>query len=473
MTQLSYGRNLTERAQRHPDRVAMVHVSESGVEREVTWLELDRRSNQVARLFEQRGVQQGSLVAIALPNLVEHYFSAYGAWKMGATVLPMRWSLPTWEQERLVALAEPAVIVSDGPLDDPRVVSLDDIRASVSLDDSALPDRTAAPARAIATSGSTGKPKLIVTPSPAVFDSEAPMNVGAPASEEIIQLVTSPLYHTNGFGSHLRLMAGGFIIVMERFDAARVLDLIEKYHVNHVIMVPTMLQRVVRVPDVEKRDLSSLTRVYYGGASLAPWVAQKWIELVGPEHFFLQYGGTEELGGTICRGDEWLLHPGTVGRPVNSELRILDDAGKEVPPGEIGDIFMRPTAGPPPFRYVGAPMPKFTEDGFTTYGDLGWVDGEGYLYIADRRVDMVVTGGAVESHVALADLQIVGGGARAGEGQGAGADFVHHEMVGQRVIPTGKGAGESRVGIIKAQIEGARHGEARGGHVDDRAGAGD
>jgi bile acid-coenzyme A ligase len=411
-TVVSYGRYLTERADRHPDRTAVVHVDPDGVERLVSWLELEQRANQVARLFAERGVTQGSLVAIAVPNLPQHLFSTYAAWKLGATVLPMRWSLPEWEQARLIELAEPVVIVREASADDSRTVTLDEIDATVTLDDRPLPDRIAQPAQAIATSGSTGRPKLIVAPVPGTVDTAAPVNPMALAGDQVIQLLVSPLYHTNGFGCHIRLLGGATVILMQRFDAALAVRLIEKWKVNQTVMVPTMLQRIARLPDLTPEPLATLTHVYYGGAPLAPWIARRWIELVGPDHFFLQYGGTEQMGGCMCTGGEWLLHEGTAGRPVDCALRIQDAEGVELPPGEIGEIFLRKLVGPLPFRYVGAPMPKTTEDGFCTYGDLGWVDEDGYLYIADRRIDMVITGGAnvypAEVELALSEHPQVG-----------------------------------------------------------------
>ena len=208
------------------------------------------------------------------------------------------------------------------------------------------------------------------------------------------QLVVSPLYHTNGFACHLWLQTGKPLVVMERFDAERVVDAIERHRVNYTIMVPTMLQRIARLPGVEKRDFSSFDSVLYGAAPIADWVVRAWFDLVGPEHFFFSYGGTERFGICMCSGVEWLEHPGTVGVPQNSELRILDEDGKDLPPGEVGEIFMRSLALGAPAEYVGAPPAQGTDDGFKSYGDMGWVDDDGFLFIADRRVDMVVTGGA-------------------------------------------------------------------------------
>ena len=416
---ITYGRRITDLAADHPDRIAVVHVDGEGRERLVTWGELERRANQAARLFAARGGEGGRLVVVALRNSPEHVFSTIGAWKVGATVLPLRWDLPPWERTRLLALAEPSVVVGAEADPPAAVVTLQDLAASVELDDSAPADHVPDPARAIATSGSTGSPKLILSLAPGVMSNEASttgMLGGLP--RHIVQIVPSPLYHTNGFGCYYRLLADAQLVLMERFDAARFVDLVERWHVNHAVLVPTMLQRVARLPGIEQRDFSSIAAIYYGGAPLPAWAARVWLGLVGPEHFYFQYGGTEGIGGTQARGDEWLTHEGTVGRPLGCEVRIQDEDARPLPPGEVGEIYLRRPEGPAPFRYVGAPMPPTTPDGFSTFGDLGWLDDDGYLYIADRRVDMIVSGGAniypaevemaLSGHTGVNDVVVIG-----------------------------------------------------------------
>ena len=127
---------------------------------------------------------------------------------------------------------------------------------------------------------------------------------------------------------------------------------------------------------------------------MSPWLKRRWIDLIGPEHLFEVYASTEASIVTGIWGDEWLTHPNCVGRAMpNYELKILDAAGQESPRGEVGEIYMRRLDLEINFHYVGSPpAPKI--DGFATIGDLGWLDEEGYLYIADRRVDMIITGGA-------------------------------------------------------------------------------
>ena len=180
-----------------------------------------------------------------------------------------------------------------------------------------------------------------------------------------------------------------------------------------------MLARMARVEGVEDRDFSSMVWVQQGAAVFPPALARFWIDLLGGERIYMCYGMTERLGLTAIRGDEWLEHPGSIGRGFrDTELRILDDHQRDVPAGEVGEIYLRSgTTGR--YGYLGATSTlPMTEDGFATAGDLGRLDEEGYCYIADRRVDMIVTGGAnvfpaeveaaLSEHRGVADVVVVG-----------------------------------------------------------------
>jgi bile acid-coenzyme A ligase len=180
-----------------------------------------------------------------------------------------------------------------------------------------------------------------------------------------------------------------------------------------------MLARIAARPDVRQRDLSSVVFVLQGAAVMPPSLMRTWFELLSPEQIVSAYGMTENLGLTALRGDEWLAHPGSVGRGFrDTEIRILDAGKIPLGPGEHGEIYLRApmSAGS---RYLGGapPLPS-TEDGFRSAGDIGYLDEDGYLYIVDRRVDMIITGGAnvfpaeVESalagHPGIADVVVIG-----------------------------------------------------------------
>lgn len=423
MAPISFGRRIAQLAQRHPEDRALVFAELDGTETPVAWTELDRRADQVAHLLEHRGVQQGSMVTVALPNSPEHMTVTIAAWRLGACVLPLRYDLPEWERNRLLEVARPTVVVGDWPLTEQSTVSSADLETSRTIPPEPVPDRVADPAIAIATSGSTGLPKLIVSPGPGVYDPDLPTYQSAQrmgSGPGQVQLVPAPLYHTNGFRiSHGALDRDELVILMRRFDAALCADLIERHQVTTVTMAPTMLLRLARLPGIEHRDFSSLQSVLQGAGPCPPWLARWWIDRIGPERFFVSYGASERVGLTFLRGDEWLAHPGSVGRGLGTEVRILDDTGRELPPGQVGEIFLRPTdTRPGGHIYVGAPPAKQTPDGFTSVGDVGWLDEDDYLHIADRRVDMIVSGGAnvfpaeVEAalleHPAVADCAVVG-----------------------------------------------------------------
>jgi bile acid-coenzyme A ligase len=162
-----------------------------------------------------------------------------------------------------------------------------------------------------------------------------------------------------------------------------------------------------------------VTAFAHSAAPCPEWLKRAWLDLLGPEHLYETYGASEMEGMTWIRGDEWLLHPGSVGRARGFDLRIVDEAGAECPPGQVGQIYMRdPRHAGPPFEYLGGPPPVATADGFLTAGDLGWVDSEGYLYLADRRVDLIISGGAnvyaaevegvLARHPAVDDVAVIG-----------------------------------------------------------------
>jgi bile acid-coenzyme A ligase len=208
-------------------------------------------------------------------------------------------------------------------------------------------------------------------------------------------------------------------VLVQKFDAGAVVDLVERHRITTFTATPTMLQRIARVPGIDDRDLSSIEWILQGAAVLPPTLARRWFDLIGPERVIMAYGMTEQLGLTTLRGDEWLAHPGSVGRGFrDTEVRVIGADGEVLPAGEIGEIYLRsPHTGA--YSYLGgAPLLPVTADGFGTAGDLGHLDAEGYLYIADRRVDLILSGGAnvypaeVESaladHPAIADVVVIG-----------------------------------------------------------------
>jgi bile acid-coenzyme A ligase len=234
-------------------------------------------------------------------------------------------------------------------------------------------------------------------------------------------IVFGPMYHANPFAAvHASLFDGHLVILHEKFKAAQVVESIRRHRPQYITLAPTMMKRLLEVDGIEDVDWSCFHIVLHGTAPCPPWLKRRWIELVGAERLWEIFASTELVGSIVVRGDEWLERPGTVGRPTAiTELKILDENGDEVPVGEVGEIFMRIRGTTAPiFDYLGPDRPRVTPDGFASAGDLGSVDEDGYVYSADRRKDLIITGGvnvvpaeveaALGEHPGVADVAVVG-----------------------------------------------------------------
>jgi bile acid-coenzyme A ligase len=404
-----------------PRRPALVFAARDGSEQVLTRADLEARSNQTARLLASGGIQPGDMVAVALRNSPAHYVASLALWKLGACVLPLSPGLPEVAREQILQVARARAAIADW--DSAHLSEADLVERSTGFSTAPLPDVIAQPGKAIASGGSTGRSKVIVDPRPWVGVPGEFARAYAPTcgmQPGQVQLVAAPLYHNVPFlRSHLGLFEQHTLVVMERFDADRAVDLIERYRVSFGFLVPTMMRRMLRVAGIQQRDFSSVQAFAHSAAPCPEWLKRAWLDLVSPEHLYETYGASEMEGMTWIRGDEWLLHPGSVGRPRGFDLRVMDEAGVECPPGQVGQIYMRdPNHAGPPFVYLGGPPPTATSDGFLTAGDLGWVDAEGYLYLADRRVDLIISGGAniyaaevegvLARHPAVDDVAVIG-----------------------------------------------------------------
>ncbi len=415
MGRVSYGQRITRLAEAEPGRVAVVFEGES-----LTRSGLERRANRMARAFQERGVSPGRLVTIGLPNGFEFLVATVAAWKCGAIPNPISPRLPVVERAGIVELADPALVIGFDDLDHGHASLAADFEPPDALSDAPLPDVVSPHERALASGGSTGRPKLILLQNPALHDPDAPATVLTPNGPV---LVPGPLHHAAPFGSLTQaVLTGELAVVMRRFDASECLALVERHKVEQILFVPTMMHRIWRLPESERRarDVSSLRMVLTGSAPCPAWLMRSFIEWLGPDVMHEVYGGSERIGGTFITGHEWLEHPGSVGRPIGSaELRILDpETAAPVPTGEVGEIYMRPAGGQgSTYRYVGAES-QATDDGFESVGDMGRLDEDGYLYLADRRSDMILTGGrnvypaqveaALDEHPLVASSAVIG-----------------------------------------------------------------
>jgi bile acid-coenzyme A ligase len=412
---IPHGTRIEQVADEHPGEIGLVFAAEDGSVRQLTYEEIDVRSTQLAHLLVDRGLGVGDFLAVCLRNSPEHLIACFAGWKAGAGVVPMRWDLPEWELQRLRAVLGPKVSIDQSTL---HLLDESD-RASTER----LPEVVPEHGWGVCSSGSTGSPKVIVQKTPALYFPSQPSNTVVehfnPLPKPQRVLVPAPLYHTNGFTAVRNLMAGDQVVLLERFNAPRIYDLVEELAVTGFIAATPMLQRLAQVPGFERRDFSSLDWVQQGASLLPIWLGRLWAELLGPERFYLSYGSSENAGLVVCRGDEWMARPGTLGRGLPpTEVKILAADGEELAPGEVGGIYMRIPGGPGAM-YVGdvPPMPS-TPDGFYTVGDLGWLDEDGYLFMADRRTDMIVSGAAnvfpaeveaaLSEHPGIEDVVVIG-----------------------------------------------------------------
>jgi bile acid-coenzyme A ligase len=412
---LSYGLRITRLAEADPGRIAIACDDEL-----LTRGELECRANRMARAFVARGVQPGRCVTIGLPNGLAFVIASVAAWKCGAVPNPISPRLPAAERAGILELADPALVVGIDDLEHRYPALPSEFEPSEDLDDSPLPDVVSPHERAIASGGSTGRPKLILLRAPAEHDPDTPATVLTPKG---CVLVPGPLYHAAPFGSLTQgLLAGEKVVLLRRFDASLCLELVERHRVEQILFVPTMMHRIWRLPEAERagRDGSSLRMVLTGSAPCPPWLMRRFIEWLGPHVMHEVYGGSERIGGTFISGREWLRHPGSVGRPTRAtKIRILDpETGEKLPCGEIGEIYMLPAGGQgSTYRYVGADS-RTNEEGWESVGDMGHLDEDGYLYLADRRSDMILSGGrniypaqveaALEQHPAVASSAVIG-----------------------------------------------------------------
>ena len=412
---IPFGTKLAQLAEQRRDDTALTIIARDGTAHSMTFAELDGRANQWGRALAAAGADIGSLVVLAIPNSEHLVLAALGCWKIGAVPVPMRWDLPEWERSRVLEVIDPVVIV-----DEQTRHALNSRAADQS--DEPLPALVSPNSNGICSSGSTGLPKVILSLAPAMWTPESSfpfLAAWAPTAQPQTILVPGPMYHTNGFSPLTYLLGGDRLIVLEKFDAATVVDVIERYRITNFTATPTMLARIAALPDIHQRDLSSVAWILQGAAVMPQALLRTWFGLLSPEQVVMAYGMTENLGLTALRGDEWLAHPGSVGRGFrDTEVRILDQQGLPVGPGELGEVYLRSpmSAG---YHYLGgAPLLPSTPDGFRTAGDIGHLDADGYLYIADRRTDMIITGGAnvfpaevecaLVEHDSIADVVVIG-----------------------------------------------------------------
>jgi len=404
-------------SERDPQRPAVVMVGSGEV---VTYRDLDERSNRLAHALAGAGLGHGDVVALVMENGPRYHEVAWAVLRSGMYLLPVNTHLQPDEVSYVVADSGARLVIVSPTLHAmaaglqkaalPAVQRWWSVGGEVDGYESMDSALAAMPSEPVGresegdvlqySAGTTGRPKGIRRPL-----SGAPMGEGGGAvlnflaafgvSEGDTYLSPAPLYHSAPIfwtmGVH-RL--GGTVVVMERFDAEQMLSAIERYAVTHMQLVPTMFVRLLKLPEQvrEAYDLSSLRAVIHAAAPCPVDVKRRMIAWWGPI-ISEYYSSSEGAGGTFITAQEWLDHPGSVGRPILGTPHIVGDDGTQLPPGEAGQVWFE---GAVEFDYLGDPA-KTAEttsaQGWRTVGDVGWLDEEGYLYLTDRRAFTIIRGG--------------------------------------------------------------------------------
>ena len=403
-------------AKKHPDKPAYIMAATGEA---VTYRQLDDQSNRIAQLFRAAGLRAGDHIALFLENNPRFFEICWGAQRSGLIYTAISSRLTAAEVDYIVTDCGAKLFVTSKYLAD-RAAEL--VPAMKGIANRYMLDGTIAgyqsweeavarqPARRIAdetmghdmlySSGTTGRPKgvlPVVEPQP--IDADNPLfqitrklyGMG----EDTIYLSPAPLYHAAPLRFNMTVMKlGGTSVIMEHFDAEEFLRLVPKYKITHTQLVPTMFVHFLKLPDEVRlrHDVSSLRCAIHAAAPCPIPTKEKMIDWWGPI-VWEYYGGTEGNGLTMCNASEWLAHKGTVGRAVLGTVKICDEDGNELPQGEAGTIYF---ADGRPFEYHNDPK-KTAETknakGWTTLGDVGYVDADCFLHLTDRKAFMIISGG--------------------------------------------------------------------------------
>jgi long-chain acyl-CoA synthetase len=429
------------RAEADPDRVALIGTDDAPV----TAGALLASANRLVHGLRAIGLQPGDTVAAVLPNgpeLIELFLAALQA---GWYLTPVNHHFTADEIGYILAdSGARAVVVSEAfaeaghdaaeragvpPPARFSVGAIDGFTPYQALTEG-QPDSTPADRLAGAamhyTSGTTGRPKGVRRPLPGVSPEVLVAAtkgvyaiVGIQPEDGHVHLMTSPMYHTVISYTLTSLHQGHGVVLRSGFDAAGFLDAVARHRVSIVHMVPTMFHRLLSLPDPVRAaaDVSSLRYVLHAAAPCPPDTKRRIFDWWGPVLY--EYYGATEGGGTVARPEDWLAHPGTVGRPwEGADVRVLDDDGEPCPPGQPGTVWMALGANRFEYHRDEAKTSASRRDGYFTVGDIGYLDDEGWLYLCDRTTDVIISGGvniypaeieaALLSHPAVADAAVIG-----------------------------------------------------------------
>jgi len=426
----------------HGDRPAVVMADSGEV---VTYAELEDRSRRYANLLLAAGLRPGDHVAILMENHPRYFEVFWGAHRIGLYTTPINWHLKAEEAGYIIEDCGAEAIVTSARLADLAVAlephlgharirlmvdgtahgwdSFEDAIAAQSAD---VPTTQVEGAYMFYSSGTTGRPKGILPPLTdaafgAALSAHGLMMQGMYGfTEQSAYLCPAPLYHAAPLGwSTTAQRLGATVVVMERFDPEQVLALIERHRITHAQFVPTHFIRMLKLPDeVRARyDVSSLRTAVHAAAPCPVEAKQAMIAWWGPT-IYEYYAGSEGNGFCAISPQEWLERPGSVGRCISAIVHILDEEGNELPQGEAGQIWFE---SPVRFEYHNDPAKTadaFNNRGWSSLGDVGYLDPDGYVFLTDRVSHMIISGGVniypqevenlLSMHPSIADVAVIG-----------------------------------------------------------------
>jgi acyl-CoA synthetase (AMP-forming)/AMP-acid ligase II len=424
---------------RHPGAKIAYQMAGSG--KCVTYAELEADSNRIAHLMRNRGLAPGDGIAILLPNHETYLKIAWGAQRSGLYFTPVSTLFQREEIDYILTNSDARVLITNLDYLDrispavlaglsvfivgaghPQWPSLDDALAACPA--TPIEDECEG-AEMIYSSGTTGRPKgvrFVLSQAPlgtvsTLFKTRVKLHG---IDNAVSYLSTAPLYHSAPLRYNMMVTRlGGTAVIMEKFDAGQALSLIESHRVTHSQWVPTMFVRLLKLPvEVrDKYDVSSLRYVIHAAAPCPVEIKQQMIDWLGPK-LYEYYSGTEANGSSAIDTAQWLTHKGSVGRAIHGEIHILGDDGRELPPFETGTVYFGNGSD---FSYYKDPdktAEAKTPAGYSTLGDMGYVDDEGYLYLTDRKSFMIISGGVniypqevenlLVTHPLVADVAVIG-----------------------------------------------------------------
>lgn len=396
-TAISYPTRLRALAAQRGEAEAVHFIAQDGSRRSLSWHGLDVLVEKLARRLAANGAVKGDVIGYALGNSVEHLALALAIWRLGATTLVMDPAITVQAAASLASRSGARLVIGSGGMVGD--LSVEALLKAGDYPSPPLPDRISCPAKIVMSGGSTGLPKLMTDSRPHIRIPGESWGRIAPAlgfRADQVQLVCAAMSHNAPFTwAQNGLFEGNRIVLMERFDAGRALEAIDQLSVGFVMLVPTMM---VRMLDADRRAparLDSLHSLYHTGAPCPAWLKQAWIDRLGPDRISEMYGSGENTGQTVMTGPEWLARPGSVGRGFETDIRIYAPDGQLQPVGATGEIYMRPNdlSGRCEYMGPGAPTPRRDADGYQSIGDSGWLDDDGYLYLAGRCDDVINSGG--------------------------------------------------------------------------------